>query len=80
MLVEWQTFDKTGYDATVKMYPEETKLKDFTYTHKGKVLEVRHEQPSFLRKGKTVYIVENLKTNQIQEVNATDCKVIYKIN
>lgn len=80
MLVEWQTFDKTGYDATVKMYLEETKLKDFTYTHKGIVLEVRHEQPSFLRKGKTVYIVENLKTNQIQEVNATDCRVIYRIN
>lgn len=80
MLVEWQTFDKTGYDAAATMYPEETKLQDFTYTHKGKVLEVRHEQPGFLCKGKTVYIVENLKTNQIQEVDATDCKVIYRIN
>lgn len=80
MLVEWQTFDKKGYNAAAKMYPEETKLKDFTYIHKGKVLEVRHEQPSFLRKGKTVYIVENLKTSQIQEVDATDCKVIYRIN
>lgn len=80
MLVEWQTFDKTGYDAAATMYPEETKLQDFIYTHKGKVLEVRHEQPGFLRKGKTVYIVENLKTNQIQEVDATDCKVIYRIN
>lgn len=80
MLVEWQTFDEKGYNAAATMYPEETKLKDFTYIHKGKVLEVRHEQPSFLRKGKTVYIVENLKTNQIQEVNATDCRVIYRIN
>ncbi len=80
MLVEWQTFDKAGYDAAATMYPKETKLQDFTYIHKGKVLEVRHEQPGFLRKGKTVYIVENLKTNQIQEVDATDCRVIYRIN
>lgn len=58
----------------------EWKVDNNTYTHKGKVLEVRHEQPGFLRKGKTVYIVENLKTSQIQEVDATDCKVIYRID
>lgn len=58
----------------------EWKSDNDTCVHKGKVLEIRHEQPGFLRRGKTIYIVENLKTSKIQEVDATDCKVIYRID
>ena len=77
MYVKWETFDSLGYKCATEIYPYEADAKDFIHIHKGVVLYVRHEQPSFLRSGKTIFIVKDLD-DKIQEVNATDCTVIYK--
>lgn len=41
----------------------------------GEVIDVRHEQPRFFSKGKTIYIVRLTSDNSIIEVEATKCKV-----
>lgn len=44
----------------------------------GEVIDVRHEQPRFFSKGKTIYIVRMIHDNSIREIEATKCKVKYK--
>lgn len=56
----------------------EWKEKDFTNNNVGEVIDVRHEQPGFFSKGKTIYIVRLISDNSITEVEAIKCKVKYK--
>ena len=44
----------------------------------GEVIDVRHEQPGFFSRGKTIYIVRMLHDNSIREIEATKCKLKYK--
>ncbi len=64
MIVEWKEVDIDGYK--------------FTDTYTGEVIDVRHEQPGFFSKGKTIYIVRLISNNSIREIEATKCKVKYK--
>lgn len=56
----------------------EWKEKDFTNINTGEVIDIRHEQPGFFSKGKTIYIVRLISDNSIREIEATKCKVKYK--
>lgn len=78
MIVEWKEVDVGGYEAASDMYEAECSIKDFTNTCTGEVIDVRHEQPGFFSKGKTIYIVRLISDNSIREVEATKCKVKYK--
>lgn len=78
MIVEWKEVDVNGYKVAVDTYEAECSIKDFTNTCTGEVIDVRHEQPGFFSKGKTIYIVRMTHDNSIREVEATKCKVKYK--
>nr|DAG02441.1 MAG TPA: hypothetical protein [CrAss-like virus sp. ctXt06] len=78
MIVEWKEVDVDGYKIAVDTYEAECSIKDFTNTCTGEVIDVRHEQPGFFSKGKTIYIVRSISDNSIREVEATKCKVKYK--
>jgi hypothetical protein len=78
MIVEWKEVNVDGYKVAVDMYEAECSIKDFTNTCTGEVIDVRHEQPGFFSKGKTIYIVRSISDNSIKEVEATKCKVKYK--
>lgn len=78
MIVEWKEVDVGGYKVAVDIYEAECSIKDFTNTCTGEVIDVRHEQPGFFSKGKTIYIVRMIHDNSIREVEATKCKVKYK--
>ena len=78
MIVEWKEVDVGGYEAASDMYGDECSMNDFTDTYTGEVIDVRHEQPGFFSKGRTIYIVRLISNNSIKEVEATKCKVKYK--
>lgn len=78
MIVEWKEVDVDGHKVAVDMYEAECSIKDFTNTCTGEVIDVRHEQPGFFSKGKTIYIVRLISDNSIREIEATKCKVKYK--
>lgn len=78
MIVEWKEVDVGGYQAASDMYGDKCFMNDFTDTYTGEVIDVRHEQPGFFSKGKTIYIVRLITDNSIKEVEATKCKVKYK--
>ncbi len=78
MIVEWKEVDVGGYKAASDMYGDESSMNDFTDTYTGEVIDVRHEQPGFFSKGKTIYIVRLISDNSIREIEATKCKVKYK--
>lgn len=78
MIVEWKEVNVDGYKVAVDTYEAECSIKDFTNTCTGEVIDVRHEQPGFFSKGKTIYIVRSISDNSIREVEATKCKVKYK--
>lgn len=78
MIVEWKEVDVGGYKAASDMYGDECSMNDFTDTCIGEVIDVRHEQPGFFSKGKTIYIVRLISDNSIREIEATKCKVKYK--
>ena len=78
MIVEWKEVDIGSYRAMSDMYGDECSMKDCTDTYTGEVIDVRHEQPGFFSKGKTIYIVRLITDNSIREVEATKCKVKYK--
>lgn len=78
MIVEWKEVDVGGYKVAVDTYEAECSIKDFTNTNTGEVIDVRHEQPGFFSKGKTIYIVRLISDNSIREIEATKCKVKYK--
>ena len=60
------------------MFGDKCSINDYTDTYTGEVIDVRHEQPSFFSKGKTIYIVRMIHDNSIREIEATKCKVKYK--
>lgn len=78
MIVEWKEVDVGGYKAASDIYGDESSMNDFTDTYTGEVIDVRHEQPGFFSKGKTIYIVRLISDNSIREIEATKCKVKYK--
>ena len=78
MIVEWKEVNIDGYKDAVDTYEAECSIKDFTNTCTGEVIDVRHEQPGFFSKGKTIYIVRLISDNSIREIEATKCKVKYK--
>lgn len=78
MIVEWKEVDVGGYEAESDMYGDKCSINDFTYTYTGEVIDVRHEQPGFFSKGKTIYIVRLISDNSIREIEATKCKVKHK--
>lgn len=78
MIVEWKEVNVNGYKVVVDTYEAECSIKDFTNTYTGEVIDVRHEQPGFFSKGKTIYIVRLISDNSIREIEATKCKVKYK--
>jgi hypothetical protein len=78
MIVEWKEVNVDGYKVAVDTYEAECSIKDFTNTCTGEVIDVRHEQPGFFSKGKTIYIVRSISDNSIREIEATKCKVKYK--
>nr|DAJ58252.1 MAG TPA: hypothetical protein [Crassvirales sp.] len=78
MIVEWKEVDVGGYEAAFDMHGNRCSMNDFTDTYTGEVIDVRHEQPGFFSKGKTIYIVRLISDNSIREVEATKCKVKYK--
>ena len=78
MIVEWKEVDVGGYKVAVDTYEAECSINDFTNTCTGEVIDVRHEQPGFFSKGKTIYIIRSISDNSIREVEATKCKVKYK--
>lgn len=78
MIVEWKEVDVGGYKAASDMYGDKCSINNFTDTYTGEVIDVRHEQPGFFSKGKTIYIVCLTRDNSIREVEATKCKVKYK--
>ena len=78
MIVEWKEVDVNRYKVAVDMYGAKCSIKDFTNTNTGEVIDVRHEQPGFFSKGKTIYIVRMIHDNSIREVEAIKCKVKYK--
>lgn len=78
MIVEWKEVDVGGYKAASDMYGDECSMNDFTDTCTGEVIDIRHEQPGFFSKGKTIYIVRLISDNSIREIEATKCKVKYK--
>lgn len=78
MIVEWKKVDVGEYEAASDMYGNRCSMNDFTDTYTGEVIDVRHEQPGFFSKGKTIYIVRLISDNSIREVEATKCKVKYK--
>ncbi len=81
MIVEWQELNSkiissNDYDD----YGDEvfdTPI-DIPIILVGEVIDVRHEQPGFFSKGRTIYIVRLISNNSIKEVEATKCKVKYK--
>lgn len=81
MIVEWQELNSNiissnDYDD----YGDEvfdTPI-DIPIILTGEVIDVRHEQPGFFSKGKTIYIVRMIHNNSIREIEATKCKVKYK--
>lgn len=75
MIVEWKEVDVGGYRAASDMYGDECSMNDFTDSYTGEVIDVRHEQPGFFSKGKTIYIVRIIHDNSIREIEATNCKV-----
>lgn len=74
MVVEWKEVDVGGYKAASDMYGAQCSINDFTDTYIGEVIDVRHEQPGFFTKGKTIYIVRLISNNSIKEIEATKCK------
>ena len=78
MIVEWKEVDVGGYEAASDMHGDKVSMNDFTDTYTGEVIDVRHEQPGFFSKGKTIYIVRLISDNSIREIEATKCKVKYK--
>ena len=78
MIVEWKEVDVGGYKAASDMYGDKASMNDFTDTYTREVIDVRHEQPGFFSKGKTIYIVRLISDNSIREIEATKCKVKYK--
>ena len=78
MIVEWKEVDVGGHKAASDMYGDESSMNDFTDTYTWEVIDVRHEQPGFFSKGKTIYIVRLISDNSIREIEATKCKVKYK--
>lgn len=78
MIVEWKEVDVGGYEAASDMYENRCSINDFTDTYTGEVIDVRHEQPGFFSKGKTIYIVRLISDNSIREIEAIKCKVKYK--
>lgn len=74
MVVEWKEVDVIGYKAASNMYGAQCSINDFTHTCIGEVIDVRHEQPGFFTKGKTIYIVRLISDNSIKEIKATKCK------
>lgn len=74
MVVEWKEVDVVGYKAASNMYGAQCSINDFTDTCIGEVIDVRHEQPGFFTKGKTIYIVRLISDNSIKEIEATKCK------
>ena len=81
MIVEWKELnskiissnDYDDYDDEVFDTPI-----DIPIIFTGEVIDVRHEQPSFFSKGKTIYIVRMIHDNSIREIEAIKCKVKYK--
>lgn len=81
MIVEWKELnskiissnDYDDYDDKVFDTPI-----DIPIIFTGEVIDVRHEQPSFFSKCKTIYIVRMIHNNSIREIEATKCKVKYK--
>lgn len=81
MIVEWKELnskiissnDYDNYDDEVFDTPI-----DIPIIFTGEVIDVRHEQPSFFSKVKTIYIVRMIHDNSIREIEATKCKVKYK--
>ena len=74
MVVEWKEVDVVGYKTASNMYGTQCSINDFTDTYIGEVIDVRHEQPGFFTKGKTIYIVRLISDNSIKEIEATKCK------
>lgn len=74
MVVEWKEVNVVGYKAASNTYGVSCSINDFTNTCIGEVIDVRHEQPGFFSKGKTIYIVRLIGDNSIKEVEATKCK------
>ena len=78
MIVEWKEVDVGGYKAASDMHRDKCSINHFTDTYTGEVIDVRHEQPGFFSKGKTIYIVRLISDNSIREIKATKCKVKFK--
>lgn len=78
MIVEWKEIEANGNKVAVDICEAECSIKNFTNTCTGEVIDVRHEQPGFFSKGKTIYIVRLISDNSIRQIEATKCKVKYK--
>lgn len=78
MIVEWKEIEANGNKVVLDSYETESSIKNFTNTCTGEVIDVRHEQPGFFSKGKTIYIVRSINDNSIREIEAIKCKVKYK--
>lgn len=75
MIVEWKEVDVRRYKVGSDIYGDECSINDVTDTYTGEVIDVRHEQPRFFSRGRTIYIVRMIHDNSIREIEATKCKV-----
>lgn len=78
MIVEWKEIDVGGYEAASDMYRDKCSMNDFTDTYTGEVIDVRHEQPGFFSKGRTIYIVRLISNNSINIIDKADNFVVDK--
>lgn len=77
MIVEWKEVNIDGCKVVIDSCEDKCYMNNFT-TRTGEVIDVRHEQPGFFTKGRTIYIVCSTIDNSIREIEATKCKVKYK--
>lgn len=68
MRVKWTEFNSYGYANACRIYPQESKMEDFTHHHEGEIIE------TYVANDESMFLVR--EGNKFVTARATDCEVI----